>query len=275
MCKRHIVSIPQTDPPSGQFWLDVDRSASAEVTSEQNGCPCRVFVWRDACYLEHYFDLMMSAFLFGRGGTMSRLLVFRSKVIYAAHFCLFFMVVICSAQESKVMGEVRFEGATKVEKDSGVWVDGNYVGFLKELHGNKKVMLLPGEHEISVRQSGYDDFLRKIVVEPGQVQTVQVAAMHLSPRATTPDVTATLKLSVEPGRAAVFLDDKYVGHASEFGGLHSMLISPGRHRIKVGLPGYRTFETEVNLLAGQKSEVKTELVKGSIQQASPEIKEPK
>jgi hypothetical protein len=27
------------------------------------------------------------------------------------------------------MGEVRFEGATKVEKDSGVWVDGDYVGF--------------------------------------------------------------------------------------------------------------------------------------------------
>jgi hypothetical protein len=43
-----------------------------------------------------------------------------------------------------------------------------------------------------------------------------------------------------------------------------MLISPGKHRIKVGLPGYRTFETEVNLL---------ELVKGSIQQASPEIKQ--
>jgi hypothetical protein len=203
---------------------------------------------------------------------MSKLLIFRSKVVYAAHFC-FFIVAMCSAQESKVMGEVRFEGATKIEKDSGVWVDRDYVGFLKELHGDKKVMLLPGEHEISVRQSGYDDFLRKIVVEPGQVQVVQVA-MHLSPRAVTPDITAELKLNVEPGRAAVFLDDKYVGHSSEFGGLHSMLISPGKHRIKVGLPGYRTFETEVNLLAGQKSEVKTELVKGSIQQASPEIKQP-
>jgi PEGA domain len=204
---------------------------------------------------------------------MSKRLIFRFQVAYAAHFCIFFIVAICSAQESKVMGEVRFEGATKVEKGSGVWIDGDYVGFLKELHGNKKVMLLPGEHEISVRQSGYDDFLRKIVVEPGQVQTVHVA-MHLSPRAVTPEVTATLKLNVEPGRAAVFLDDKYVGHASEFGGLHSMLISPGKHRIKVGLPGYRTFETEVNLLAGQKSEVKTELVKGSIQQAGPEIKQP-
>jgi hypothetical protein len=82
---------------------------------------------------------------------MSKLPIFRSKVVYAAHFCLFITVAICSAQQSKVMGEVRFEGATKVEKDSGVWVDGDYVGFLKELHGDKKLMLLPGEHEISVR----------------------------------------------------------------------------------------------------------------------------
>jgi hypothetical protein len=176
------------------------------------------------------------------------------------------------AQDSKVMGEVRFDGATKVEKDSGVWVDGGYVGYLKELKGNKKVLLLPGEHEIVVRQSGYDDFAQKIVVEPGQSQTVSVT-MHLSPRAEIPEITATLKVTVQPGRAAVFLDGRYVGHASEFGGAtHSMLISPGKHQIKVELPGYRTFETEVNLLAGQKSEVKTELAKGSIEQASPDIK---
>jgi hypothetical protein len=52
------------------------------------------------------------------------------------------------------------------------------------------------------------------------------------------------------------------------------LISPGKHQIKVALPGYQTFETEVSLLAGQKSELKTELVKGSIEQATPDIKAP-
>ena len=60
------------------------------------------------------------------------------------------------------MGEVKFEGTTKMEKEAGVWVDGHYVGYLKELKGNKKIMLLPGEHEISVRQSGYDDFVKKV-----------------------------------------------------------------------------------------------------------------
>jgi hypothetical protein len=204
---------------------------------------------------------------------MSRNMNIRLATMLGAAFCLF-LIASSAVAQNQIMGEVQFSGATKVEKDSGVWVDGQYVGYLKELKGKKKILLLPGKHQIAVRQSGYDDFSREIVVEPGQAQTVEVA-MKLNPRASAPDVTATLKLKVQPDRAAVFLDDKFVGHAGDFGGaFRSMLISPGKHRIKVELPGYRTFETEVNLLAGQKSEVKTELVKGSIEQASNLIKKP-
>jgi len=176
------------------------------------------------------------------------------------------------AQNSKVMGEVKFRGASGVEKDAGVWIDGTYVGFVKELKGDKKVLLLPGKHQITARESGYGDFVKDVVVEPGQSQKVRVA-MRLLPGAKAPSITSELKLTVEPGRAAVFVDDNYAGHASEFGGsLHSLLISPGKHHIRVALPGYQTFETEVSLLAGQKSEVKTELLKGSIEQASSDIK---
>jgi hypothetical protein len=179
-----------------------------------------------------------------------------------------------AAQGNEVMGEVVFDGDTQLDRDSGVWIDGTYVGFVKELKGKKKVMLLPGKHQIVVKQSGYADFTRDIVVEPHGVVSIDVS-MKLLPGATTPDVTSELKINVQPKRAAVFLDGSYVGHASELGGkFHSMLVSPGKHRIKVELPGYRTFETEVNVLAGQKSEVKTELVKGSIEQAGAEIKKP-
>ena len=170
------------------------------------------------------------------------------------------------------MGELRFKGASGVEKDAGVWIDGTYIGYVKELKGDKKLLLLPGKHQITARESGYADFVQDVVIEPGQKQKVRVA-MHLLTGARPPSVTAELKLTVDPGRAAVFVDDNYAGHASEFGGaLHSLLISPGKHRIRVALPGYQTFETEVSLLAGQKSEVKTDLLKGSIEQASSDIK---
>jgi hypothetical protein len=39
MRKRQIAPTPQTDPPFGQVWLDIDQKASVEVTSEQNGYP--------------------------------------------------------------------------------------------------------------------------------------------------------------------------------------------------------------------------------------------
>ena len=195
------------------------------------------------------------------------------RFLIVTSLALCFMSTPVYAQ-NQILGEVNFSGATKVEKTSGVWIDGQYVGYLKELKGAKKVMLLPGNHEISVRQSGYTDFAQKITVEPGQVQIVRVT-MQKDQAATWPTVTSTLKLDLQPDRAAVFLDDAFVGHAGEFGGsFHSMVMSPGKHRIKVELPGYQTFETEVNLLAGQKSEVKTDLVKGSIEQAGPLIKQP-
>jgi len=178
------------------------------------------------------------------------------------------------AQQNQVMGELKFSGSTKIEKSSGVWIDGQYVGYLKELKGDKKIMLLPGQHEVSVRQAGYNNFTQTLVVEPGQVHTLHLQ-MTPNLRASYPGSDAAeLKLNVKPERAAVFVDDSYIGHAADFGGaFHSMLLSPGTHRVKVELPGYRTFETEINLLPRQKSKVETELVAGSILQAGPLIKE--
>jgi PEGA domain len=171
-----------------------------------------------------------------------------------------------------VMGEIQFVGASKIEKTSGVWIDGQYLGFLKELKGSKKVLLLPGEHEITVRQAGYRDFSQKVLLEPGQKHVVSVA-MQKDETATYPETTAEIKLSVSPNRAAVFIDEKFVGHVDEFDGPgQALLVAPGKHRLKISLPGYQAFETEVNLLANQKFQIKTDLFKGSILQAGPLVK---
>src|ERR1700693_2237054 len=67
----------------------------------------------------------------------------------------------------KIMGEIQFVDANKAAKTSGVWVDGLYIGYLGELKGSSRLRLLPGEHEILVRQAGYEDFNRRVTVEPG------------------------------------------------------------------------------------------------------------
>src|SRR5258708_7638558 len=76
--------------------------------------------------------------------------------------------------DNKVLGEVELIGASKVENTSGVWVDGQYVGYLNELKGSKKLLLLPGDHEITVRQGGYLDFTQKLSVRAGEKQTIAV-----------------------------------------------------------------------------------------------------
>lgn len=171
--------------------------------------------------------------------------------------------------DNKVLGEVELEGASKVENTSGVWVDGQYVGYLNELKGSKKLLLLPGEHEITVRQGGYLDFVQKISVRAGAKQTIPVK-MEKDTRIVLPTVTAEIKLDVKPNRAAVFVDGVFVGHIAEFSGIgRALLVAPGKHSIKISLPGYQTFETEIQLFANQKSTVKTDLVAGGPAEGTP------
>ena len=70
--------------------------------------------------------------------------------------------------QNQVLGEVAFDAKTKIDKTSGVWVDGQYLGYVDELKDKRKVLLLPGKHEISVRQSGYSDLDQDVLVEPGK-----------------------------------------------------------------------------------------------------------
>jgi hypothetical protein len=64
-----------------------------------------------------------------------------------------------------------------------------------------------------------------------------------------PAVTAEVKISVNPDRAAVFLDGRYVGHAAEFGA--GLIVAPGHRKISISLPGYQTFSTEGDLPRGR------------------------
>lgn len=195
-----------------------------------------------------------------------------SRPLWIAVLFSTFLLPAALYADNDVMGEVQFEGKSRVEKTSGVWVDGQYVGYLKELKGSKKVLLLPGEHEITVRQNGYQDFTEHVVLQPGEKHLVNVA-MQQAPTGVLPSVTSTVKITVEPTRAAVFVDGLFVGHVGEFKGMgRGMLVAPGTHQIRIALPGYQTFETSVNPLPNQKVEIKTELVKSGDPVTEPLLK---
>src|SRR5256714_6941551 len=172
---------------------------------------------------------------------------------------------------NEVLGELQLEGASKIEKTSGVWIDGQYLGYLEELKGSKKILLLPGRHKISVRQNGHQEFTQEVTLQAGEKQLVNVT-MVKAQGYVMPSVTSEIKMSVNPDRAAVFLDGQFVGHAGEFGGIaKSLLVAPGHRKISISLYGYNTFNTEIDLAPNQKFELKTDLVKSG----NPQMQESK
>lgn len=174
---------------------------------------------------------------------------------------------------SDILGEIQFEPSSKVERLAGVWVDGLYVGYVDELKGSKKLLLLPGEHQLTLRYAGYQELSKRVLIEPRQIQLVPVQLTR-DPSVPNGDATSEMKLSVTPSRAAVFLNGGYVGHVNEFNGPGQwMLLPPGSYSLEITLPGYLPFETKIMLRPKQRFELKTELFPASIKAAGPRVNE--
>jgi hypothetical protein len=197
----------------------------------------------------------------------------RRKISALASCLLLALPLAIYAEDNKVMGQVDFVPVSKVEKGAGVWIDGQYVGHVSELKGSKKILLLPGDHDIVARQTGYQEFDQKVTVEPGKTLDLMIQLVK-DPNARFSSATSQIKLHVDPDRAAVFVDGTFAGYVHEFGGVgRAMLLSPGKHQIKIALPGYHDFTTDVNLLPNQKFTIETKLAEASINQADPAVKQ--
>jgi hypothetical protein len=120
---------------------------------------------------------------------------------------------------------------------------------------------------VLVRQAWYQDHSEQVILEPGELHTVNLSLVKVA-SAPAHEATGELKISATPSRAAVFVDNQFAGHVDEFDGVgKAMLLTPGRHTVRIALPGYLPFETMVNLRSHQKLKIQTELVKGSIMEA--------
>jgi hypothetical protein len=194
-------------------------------------------------------------------------------LIFVFGFSGLFLLENAAQAQDRIMGQVRFFAAKDL-KTAGVWIDGEFVGAVGELKGGNRLRLLPGDHDVRIRQAGYSEYSRRVVIEPRVVLDLTVN-MDKDPRFYYPDskTGSWVRFDIHPIRAAVFLDDYYIGTVDEYYGIrHAMVVIPGKHRFKIALAGYKTFETEVTLSPRQKFELRTDLVGGSIKDADPSIR---
>ena len=178
------------------------------------------------------------------------------------------LLIPAAYAQTDILGEVQLEGKSEAAKTSGVWIDDQYVGYLKELKGSKKLLLLPGKHTVTVRQNGYHDFSTEVLVQPKQTQVVPVT-MEKAPTMPLPKDAPTIKIAVNPSRSAVFLDGRYVGHASEL--WRGMIVAVGNHQIEIACPGYQTFTAQVNVALKQTVVIRTDLLQSNAPLSEPLI----
>jgi hypothetical protein len=74
-------------------------------------------------------------------------------------------------------------------------------------------------------------------------------------------VGGRIELKVRPEDASVYVDGAFRGSARE---ASELKLAPGRHRIEIVRPGYRTHDREVDIAPGETTDLTIELEKPSI-----------
>jgi len=69
----------------------------------------------------------------------------------------------------------------------------------------------------------------------------------------TPGVTGGLSFDISPSTADVIVDGRNYGDVATYSprSQQPLALTPGRHRVEIRQPGYRSLEFDVNVVAGQ------------------------
>jgi hypothetical protein len=163
-----------------------------------------------------------------------------------------------NAQEARA--ELRLIPETRVEKLAGVWVDGEYLGYVDQFKGRNTLGLVAGKHKMVIRVKGMKDMKRELNLAPGGALDLMVKLEE--PEADLPPEggSAALKIMVAPDSAAVFVDGVFEGPAVQFGGIgRTLRLAPGKHVVKITQSGYLDYVTNVELEANQRQTIENRL----------------
>jgi hypothetical protein len=174
--------------------------------------------------------------------------------------------------------------------EARVYVDGYYAGTVDDFDGLfQRLSVLSGRHEIALKLEDYKTHRMKVYVAPDSTlklhyeleKGVGESFEDLSKdvpeseprrdeeqdrrwseneaRLEKDEMTAIggrVELSIRPEDASVYVDGAFRGSARE---ASTLRLAPGRHRIEIVRPGYRTLEKEVDVVPGGTTDLKVEM----------------
>lgn len=167
-----------------------------------------------------------------------------------------------------------------------IQVDGEFVGQARDYDGRwDRLSVGAGRHTVEISAPGYLTLRRIVEVAPGEVVRLTERLERgegEDPRSSTAATPATategsgsdvssqpaaaalkpsfLRIAVQPGDAAVYLDGGFLGLAEELERLHGAIaVTSGAHRLEVTRPGYGTRVVELDVVGSEPTVVEFEL----------------
>jgi PEGA domain len=156
-----------------------------------------------------------------------------------------------------------------------VYVDGYYAGLVDDFDGMfQRLHIAPGRHAIALKLEGYRTQVFRVYVPVGHTlklrhEMVRGAGEDTEDLLGQPDVMARpdgdtrmeddpgrLRLDVRPLDASIYLDGVFRGTSRD---VEALRVPPGRHRLEIVRPGYRTEERDVEVRPGETTELRADL----------------
>jgi hypothetical protein len=125
-------------------------------------------------------------------------------------------------------------GYLKVKADpgrTGVFVDGTFLGPAANFGVGRKYALPPGEHKVQLMEPRYEDVSTTVTIQAGKTSTV-TQSMKALPVPKGP--FGSLRTVHADKYAAVYVNDKFCGHAGEFNNPWQVLKLPaGEYTVRI------------------------------------------
>jgi hypothetical protein len=115
--------------------------------------------------------------------------------------------------------------------EAGVFLDGKYLGPAKNLGVTRTFSVPAGTHELRLVDPRYEEVIQQITVESGKKTKVKQKMKPLTPAQPPFGVLRVL----HPDKyAAVYINNKYYGHADEFNNFaQGIQLNPGTYDLRV------------------------------------------
>lgn len=151
-------------------------------------------------------------------------------------------------------------GRLKVKAEpgrAGVFVDGKYLGPAANFKRARTYTLPAGTHQVLLREPRYRDVTTTVTIDAGKTTEVK-QKLEAVPLDSGP--WGKLKTKAGAKYTAVYVDDRFMGHADEFDNFaQSLLLRPGDYQVKlVSADGARNHQEKVTITADKTTTVKWE-----------------